>query len=164
VNDVAGFPEQMGEADLYPDVRPTLRRLRSMGLWLAAAGNQPAQCGAMLRKLALPVDAVYTSADWGVRKPDLAFFHRLTEVAPHPVTAILYVGDNWNHDVLEPAHLMAIGTVCAALAKERVQLPAPARPGTGCFPRGHRLIRALDLMDASYNDEDPGPDGGVPSA
>jgi DNA-binding HxlR family transcriptional regulator len=32
------------------------------------------------------------------------------------------------------------------------------------LPRGDRLIRALDLLDASYNDEDPGADGDVPPA
>ena len=105
----AGLPEQMGETDLYPDVRPTLRRLRSMGLWLAAAGNQSARCGAMLRELALPLDAVHTSADWGARKPDPAFFHCLAEATPHPAAVTLYVGDNWDQDIV-PASKIGMKT------------------------------------------------------
>jgi DNA-binding HxlR family transcriptional regulator len=32
------------------------------------------------------------------------------------------------------------------------------------LPRGRGLIRALDLLDARYNDESPGADGDVPPA
>jgi HAD superfamily hydrolase (TIGR01509 family) len=95
----AGVPECMSEVDLYADVRPTLKLLRSMGLWLAAAGNQSTRCGQLLDGLGLPLDAVYTSADWGVRKPHQEFFIRLAQAVPCPVAATLYVGDNWDHDI-----------------------------------------------------------------
>src|ERR1700754_1305338 len=36
----AGQPEWFDEDDLYPDVRPTLAKLRNDGLWIGIAGNQ----------------------------------------------------------------------------------------------------------------------------
>jgi hypothetical protein len=43
--DEAGEPEKFGEGDLYPDARPCLTALRSMGLRIGVAGNQTAQAG-----------------------------------------------------------------------------------------------------------------------
>jgi len=40
-----GKPEWFGDEDLYPDVRPTLARLRDEGLWVGIAGNQTARAG-----------------------------------------------------------------------------------------------------------------------
>jgi phosphoglycolate phosphatase-like HAD superfamily hydrolase len=39
----AGKGEDYDETDLYPDVRPALAALRTMGLWVGIAGNQTGQ-------------------------------------------------------------------------------------------------------------------------
>lgn len=101
----AGQPESYGEADLYPDVRPALTRLRADGLWVGIAGNQTARSGGILRRLQLPADLVATSDDWGAPKPDPAFFRRMTEAAPAGPGAILYVGDRLDNDIRPAARL-----------------------------------------------------------
>ena len=70
--------------------------------WLGVAGNQTACAGKILRELALPVDMVATSDDWGVSKPDPGFFHRLVEEAPCATGEIGYVGDRLDNDI-QPA-------------------------------------------------------------
>ncbi|MFE7462755.1 HAD family hydrolase [Streptomyces sp. NPDC057499] len=99
----AGRPETFDETDLYPDVRPTLARLREDGLWLGIAGNQTVRAGRILRELfARDVDLIGTSDDWGASKPDIAFFDRVADVVPYESGEILYVGDRIDND-LRPA-------------------------------------------------------------
>ena len=98
----AGAGETYSEADLYPDVRPALTALREMGLWVGIAGNQTAKAGRILRQLGLPADLIATSADWGVAKPDPAFFRRVIQAAPGGPAEIVYVGDHRDND-LAPA-------------------------------------------------------------
>jgi N-acetyl-D-muramate 6-phosphate phosphatase len=105
----AGVGEQYGEDDLYTDVRPALSSLRQMGLWVGIAGNQTARAGHILRGLDLPADLVATSAEWGISKPDLAFFARIIEVAPGEPHEIVYVGDHRDND-LEPAKAAGLQT------------------------------------------------------
>jgi len=96
----AGAGENYGEADLYPDVRPTLAALRAMGLWVGIAGNQTAKAGRIFRNLDLPADLIATSAEWGVAKPDSAFFRRVIEVTPGRPDEIVYVGDHRDNDLI----------------------------------------------------------------
>lgn len=97
----AGQPEHFDEADLYADVRPALAQLREEGLWLGIAGNQTVRAGGILRRLFTEdVDLIGTSDDWGASKPDHAFFVRVAEVVPFPVSEILYVGDRLDNDIL----------------------------------------------------------------
>jgi HAD superfamily hydrolase (TIGR01549 family) len=105
----AGQPEWFGEDDLYPDVRPVLSRLHDDGYWLGLAGNQTVTAGKILRELALPVDMVATSDDWGVSKPDPGFFQRLIGSVPYMPGEILYVGDRLDNDI-EPASRAGIKT------------------------------------------------------
>ncbi|WP_434739373.1 HAD family hydrolase [Micromonospora sp. SH-82] len=95
----AGRGEQIGDGDLYPDVRPALAELRARGLWVGVAGNQTARAADLIRALDLPVDAVATSGEWGVAKPDPGFFGRVGEFAPGDRGEILYVGDHRDYDV-----------------------------------------------------------------
>ncbi|MEV7614067.1 HAD family hydrolase [Streptomyces sp. NPDC089799] len=96
----AGQPEWFGEADLYPDVRPALAKLRADGVWLGIAGNQTVRSGGLLRELFTPdVDLIGTSDDWGASKPDIAFFERVAEVVPFANDEILYVGDRVDNDL-----------------------------------------------------------------
>lgn len=97
--DAAGRGEWLGERDLYPDARPALGELRALGVRIVVAGNQPARTGELLRALELPVDAVATSGEWGVAKPDPGFFERVVALggaAPHRT---LYVGDHPAFDI-----------------------------------------------------------------
>lgn len=98
--EAAGMGERLEEEDLYPDVRPALGALRRAGLKVLVAGNQTARAGELLRALELPVDAVATSGEWGVAKPDPRFFAQVVELAGVAPQEVLYVGDAPVNDVL----------------------------------------------------------------
>ncbi|MGC0415956.1 HAD family hydrolase [Embleya sp. AB8] len=97
-SEAAGVGERLDESDLYPDVRPALTGLRAAGMWVGIAGNQTRRAGELLRELDLPADALAVSEEWGVAKPDPAFFDRLVEWAPGDAHEILYVGDHPAND------------------------------------------------------------------
>ncbi|MGK5641089.1 HAD family hydrolase [Streptomyces sp. URMC 126] len=101
--EAAGFGERLDESDLYPDVRPALQALRAAGLRVLLAGNQTVQAGGLLRAMNLPVDAVATSGEWGVAKPDPAFFGRVAELAGTPPERTAYVGDHPANDCVPAA-------------------------------------------------------------
>lgn len=95
----AGQPETFDERDLYPDVRPAPQQLRAAGLWVGIAGNQTVRAGTILKSLDLPADMIATSDDWGVAKPDPAFFDYVAAHAPCAASEILYVGDRLDNDI-----------------------------------------------------------------
>lgn len=97
--ETAGRGEDLEEADLYDDVRPTLAALRRAGVRVVIAGNQTVRAGELLRALDLPADVIVTSGDWGVAKPDPAFFDRVLEIALAAPARTLYVGDHPANDV-----------------------------------------------------------------
>ncbi|MFC5186676.1 HAD family hydrolase [Actinomadura harenae] len=101
----AGKPETFGEADFYPDVRPSLAKLRDDGLWVGIAGNQTVRAGGILRSLDLPSDLIATSDDWGVSKPDTDFFRCVVDAAPCEADEILYVGDRLDNDIRPAAEV-----------------------------------------------------------
>jgi HAD superfamily hydrolase (TIGR01549 family) len=96
----AGHGEQIGEDDLYPDVRPALTALREAGVWVGIAGNQTTRAAQLLRALRLPVDYLATSGEWGVAKPHPDFFHRIVAAAPGNADQIVYVGDHRDNDLM----------------------------------------------------------------
>lgn len=96
----AGQGELIEEVDLYPDVRPGLLALQEAGLWVGIAGNQTARAGELLHQLDLPVEAIATSGEWGVAKPDPAFFDKVLAMAPGDSHEVVYVGDHRDNDVL----------------------------------------------------------------
>ena len=95
----AGVGEHVDDSDLYPDARPALTELRTRGLWVGVAGNQTVRAGELLRDLDLPVDAIATSSEWGVAKPDPAFYDRVAAFAPGKRSEIVYVGDHRDYDI-----------------------------------------------------------------
>jgi HAD superfamily hydrolase (TIGR01662 family) len=105
----AGQPEHFSDEDLYPDARPGMAALRDMGVWVGVAGNQTTRAGAILRELRLPADLIATSEDWGVDKPDPAFFEAIVSAAPCAAERILYVGDRLDND-LKPAKAAGMRT------------------------------------------------------
>jgi HAD superfamily hydrolase (TIGR01549 family) len=107
--EAAGRGEQISVADLYSDVKPTLQRMRDAGIWIGVAGNQTVRAAELLRALHLPVDAIATSGEWGVAKPDPVFFDLVAEFAPGERSEILYVGDHRDNDVF-PAHAAGLRT------------------------------------------------------
>lgn len=125
----AGRSWSLEERDLYQDVRPTLSRLRAAGYLVGISGNQPDGTTAALRALALPVDLIENSADWGVEKPDPAFFIRVADAAGLAPGRIAYVGDRLDNDVLPAA---AAGMVSVFLRRgpwgiAHARLPHAAR-------------------------------------
>jgi len=95
----AGLGEYLNGADLYPDVRPCFEALREAGYFIGVAGNQTVRAGRFIRELNLPADVIATSDDWGVTKPDVAFFDKLIEVSGHSPAEIAYVGDRLDNDI-----------------------------------------------------------------
>ncbi|AEM83139.1 HAD family hydrolase [Streptomyces violaceusniger] len=97
--EAAGRGEWLDESDVYPDVRSVLGGLRESGLRVVLAGNQSLRAGVLLRELGLPVDAVATSSEWGVAKPDPEFFRRVLELGGAAPGDTLYVGDHPAFDI-----------------------------------------------------------------
>ncbi|MGW0807421.1 HAD family hydrolase [Nonomuraea sp. NPDC002799] len=97
--EAAGRGERIDESDLYLDVRPALAVLRAAGHRVLVAGNQTTRVAELLRALDLPVDAIATSGEWGLAKPDPRFFDRLVELAGTAPDQVVYVGDHPANDV-----------------------------------------------------------------
>lgn len=99
----SGLGEYLNAHDLYDDVRPCLSDLRAAGYFVGIAGNQTERAGRFIRELNLPADVIATSDDWGVAKPDVAFFHKLVAVSGHEPSEIMYVGDRIDNDIMPAA-------------------------------------------------------------
>ncbi|MGV9454999.1 HAD family hydrolase [Streptomyces sp. NPDC003635] len=97
--EAAGRGERLDEGDLYDDVRPALSALQGAGMRVIIAGNQTPRVGELLRGLGLPADLVTTSGEWGVAKPQPAFFERVKKAAQADPAQTLYVGDHPANDV-----------------------------------------------------------------
>jgi FMN phosphatase YigB (HAD superfamily) len=89
-------PPTWGVDDFYPDALGCIERLRSSGYRVAAAGNMPESVESFLREY---VDAVGSSARWGVEKPSAGFFARVVELAGVEPEKIAYVGDRVDNDI-----------------------------------------------------------------
>jgi FMN phosphatase YigB (HAD superfamily) len=102
-----GFRAEVGGRflleDLYPDVVPTLEALKRQGYFVGIAGNQPAESKQDLLAMNLPADLIATSAGWGLKKPDRAFFERIAREAEFRPEEIVYVGDRVDYDVVPAA-------------------------------------------------------------
>lgn len=105
----AGQPETFTEENLYSDARPCLNALQAAGLRVGLAGNQTARAEQILKALHLPVDVIGTSDGWGVEKPSLDFFARVTEESGFSADSVLYVGDRLDNDI-RPAQEVGLAT------------------------------------------------------
>lgn len=117
----------------YPDALPCVGRLRAAGYRVCASGNTPKFVEDDLRTR---VDAVGSSAGWGVQKPDPAFFARVVELAGVEPEKIAYVGDRTDNDV---APALAAGMVGVHIKRGpwgHLQQP----------PAGALCIRSLDEL------------------
>jgi len=86
--------------DLFADSRGCLDELSRRGYRIGVVGNQPVEAEAAMQALGLPIDFMASSARWGVRKPEPAFFARVIEAAGAAAAEIAYVGDRVDNDVL----------------------------------------------------------------
>lgn len=93
-------PVPFDRIDLYPDALPCLSMVRGAGLAVGVAGNQPESTQALLQAAGVRTDFIASSAEWGVAKPDSRFFERLVDESGVPATAVLYVGDRLDNDIL----------------------------------------------------------------
>jgi N-acetyl-D-muramate 6-phosphate phosphatase len=91
-------------------VRPALAQLRSRGLWVGIAGNQTVRAANLLCALDLPVDAIATSGEWGVAKPQPGFFDHVADLPPGERSEIVYIDDHRDNDVF-PAHAAGMRTM-----------------------------------------------------
>lgn len=94
------FGYQIEARDLYPDVIPTLRQLKTHGYLLGVTGNQPEGAADQIAEIGLPLDLVGSSAEWGVSKPESGFFERIAAELELVPAEVLYVGDRLDNDVL----------------------------------------------------------------
>ena len=99
-----------GAADLYPDALDCLRSLADAGYRIGVAANQPLEAAAVVRTLGIELELVGMSAQWGLHKPDRAFFDRIARELELPPAAIAYVGDRVDNDV-RPAHAVGMTAV-----------------------------------------------------
>jgi HAD superfamily hydrolase (TIGR01549 family) len=106
----SGLGEYLNSTDLYPDVRPCFEQLRRAGLQVGVAGNQTGRAGQFLRELHLEVDVLATSEDWGVAKPDDAFFSKILAVSGLSASEVAYVGDRLDNDI-SPAADVGLYTI-----------------------------------------------------
>src|SRR5262245_28450364 len=95
----AGNATPFGEADLYPDALGCLRALAADGYRLGVAANQPVEAAAAVRSFGIPLELVGMSDEWGLYKPDPAFFDRIARELALPPERIAYVGDRLDNDV-----------------------------------------------------------------
>jgi HAD superfamily hydrolase (TIGR01549 family) len=86
--------------DLYPDALACLKRLRELGYVVGIVGNQPREAEEALRHVGFVADHIASSTGWGVAKPSPLFFARVSNTAKLPPSAIAYVGDGLDNDVI----------------------------------------------------------------
>lgn len=96
----SGDADVFDAADLYPDALPCLQKLRSLGLIVGIAGNQPREAEEALRGAGFEADFIASSSGWGVAKPSPEFFARIIDAAGLPAAAVAYVGDRLDNDVI----------------------------------------------------------------
>ncbi|THG35712.1 HAD family hydrolase [Glaciibacter flavus] len=93
-------PMEIVAADLYPDALDCVQMLRGAELLVGIAGNQPLGVEKQLESAGLSADFIASSDAWGVVKPSAEFFSRVVRAAQLEPSAILYVGDRLDNDVL----------------------------------------------------------------
>jgi len=85
--------------ELYPDVVPCLKELRSAGYRIGVAGNHFADFARTLGNMNLPLDFIGSSEEWGVEKPSPEFFGRIVQISGVSAEEIAYVGDRLDNDI-----------------------------------------------------------------
>jgi HAD superfamily hydrolase (TIGR01509 family) len=138
----AGVPDDPSQLyDLAPGARECLAALRAAGLRVGVAANQPSAVAPLLADLLEPGELMGISEDWGVAKPDPAFFARVAGELGLEPGAIAYVGDRIDNDVLPAA---AAGMVAVHLVAGPWGVVQAAWPEAA-----HATIRAHTLPEVA---------------
>ena len=85
--------------DFYADAFDVVAEVKRSGRRVGVAGNFGEEVATFVRG-SLDVDFVASSEAWGVRKPDSAFFARVSELAQCAPQNVMYVGDRIDNDVV----------------------------------------------------------------
>jgi FMN phosphatase YigB (HAD superfamily) len=126
----AGCPDDPGHLyDLAPGAIECLDALRAAGLRVGVAANQPSSVAPLLEGLLGPGELMGISEDWGVAKPDPAFFARVATDLDLPPEAIAYVGDRVDNDVVPAADagMLAVHLVSGPWAVVQATWPEAER-------------------------------------
>lgn len=123
----------------HPDAARTLDVLRARGMKVVVVSNWDCSLPAVLQRVGLAdaLDAIVTSGELGVRKPDRGIFAAALDVAGVGAAEAVHVGDSIDNDVLG-----ARGAGIAAVLLRRppaAPLGADERP-----PDGVPVISSLD--------------------
>jgi putative hydrolase of the HAD superfamily len=110
--------------DLRDGIVPVLSDLKSRGLKLGLAANQPLRALAQLKKHGLGsyFDNEGISAVYGFRKPDIRLFVRVCEDLDVTPSDCIMVGDRIDNDIV-PAKLLGMRTVLFRTGRHRNQQP-----------------------------------------
>jgi HAD superfamily hydrolase (TIGR01509 family) len=106
----AGTTYAFRRSDLYPDAAACLSSLRSLGFFVAIAGNQPPEALDGMLSLGLDADLMTTSAHLGHEKPSPEFFAALLTRTGFRPGEVAYVGDRVDNDIL-PARAAGMTSV-----------------------------------------------------
>jgi FMN phosphatase YigB (HAD superfamily) len=120
--------------------------LREAGYFVGVAGNQTERAGRFLRELNLPCDVLATSDEWGVGKPDVAFFDKLVAVSGHDRHEIAYVGDRLDNDIA-PAARAGLFTVWVRRGPWGYILNPRDQMLAGTLPRDAPSLTVATLSD-----------------
>jgi len=96
--------------DFYTDALPCLAALRSQGLVVGIAGNQPEAAESALLACGVTADFIASSAGWGIEKPSPRFFERIAAITGLAPAAIAHVGDRLDNDIL-PARAAGMAAI-----------------------------------------------------
>ena len=134
--------------------RMRMPRWRGCGRPVCASGSRATSRRARRRRsptIVRPGDLVATSAAWDVSKPDPAFFARLLSELALPASAVAYVGDRVDNDVL-PAAAAGLFTVHLRRGPWGVIQARLAGGGDGC-----RLGRRTSTRRSTRSSRPPDP-------
>jgi HAD superfamily hydrolase (TIGR01549 family) len=149
-------PPLLDSSDLHADAIDCLDRLRAGGYRTGIVGNQPAAVESMLAELHGRADLVGSSGSWGVEKPAPAFFQRISDELGVPPSAIAYVGDRIDNDIVPAVELGMIGVFLRRGPWGVIQATWPEAA------RASLRIDSLDELPAAF-DALAGPSGVRPS-
>jgi HAD superfamily hydrolase (TIGR01549 family) len=121
--------------DVPPDVKPTLRQFRALGLRLVVVSNANGRLRHLFDRVGLTeyVDVVLDSHEWGAEKPDPRLFQLALEQSGAMAATTAHVGDLFHIDV--------VGARAAGL-QEGILLDS-----SGLYPHVNcRRLRTLDEL------------------
>ncbi len=110
------WAEILGEADLYAGVREVFEELQGRGMKLGVLSDFPVPKKLELLKIDGIWDYAYSSEEVGYLKPNPEPFEHLTESLALPPGEVLYVGNNFDYDIVGAAN---IGMKTAYLSRRK---------------------------------------------